>query len=146
MTAMFTEAVQGLAMLLDLALKSALLLALAWAVTRVLRGASAASRHLVWSAALGALLLLPALSLALPGWRVAWWPAMLTPAVPDVVDDVVDEDALPAALALAAAPLPREVTGVVRQQLLTPAPAVSVPTAAMTGNLSTKFIWKLLID
>ncbi|HEY0037465.1 MAG TPA: hypothetical protein VGB66_12290, partial [Longimicrobium sp.] len=35
------------------------------------RGASAATRHMVWALAIGAVLSLPVLSVLLPGWRVA---------------------------------------------------------------------------
>src|SRR5262249_25999184 len=44
-----------------------------------LRNASAASRHAVWGLALGALLLLPVLTWAVPAWRVAILPAPPAP-------------------------------------------------------------------
>jgi beta-lactamase regulating signal transducer with metallopeptidase domain len=60
---------------LDVAIKGAVVLLAAWAVAAALRNSSAALRHWVWCAALAGLLALPGLSLALPGWRVAIWPA-----------------------------------------------------------------------
>jgi beta-lactamase regulating signal transducer with metallopeptidase domain len=60
--------------LLDLALKSAAVMLIAWAVAVLLGRASAAWRHLVWCLSVVSLLLLPALSLALPAWRVGWMP------------------------------------------------------------------------
>lgn len=57
-------------LLLDSALKGAALLILAVISVLILQKASAATRHLVWMFALGALLLLPALSALLPGWGV----------------------------------------------------------------------------
>jgi len=59
-------------LLLGSLIKSTLLLLAAWAVGCLLRRASAAARHLVWSVALGSVLLLPILSLSLPRWNVAW--------------------------------------------------------------------------
>ena len=56
--------------LLDAALKSALVLVLAWLAVTLMRQTSAAARHLVWFLAVAALLLLPILSWALPGWHV----------------------------------------------------------------------------
>jgi hypothetical protein len=63
---------------LDLTLKSSLVLLLACVAARLLQNASAALRHLVWSTALGGVLLLPVLSWALPSWRVTWWPGLMT--------------------------------------------------------------------
>jgi TonB family protein len=51
-------------------LKSTLLLGVAWLVTFSMRGRSAAVRHQVWSVTFAALLLLPLLALAIPGWHL----------------------------------------------------------------------------
>jgi TonB family protein len=59
-----------LAFFASAALKSTVVLALAWAVTKLLRGRSAAARHLVWTAAAAAVLALPFLSLGLPELRL----------------------------------------------------------------------------
>lgn len=61
-------------LLVDAAIKGTAILLIAGAVTRVLRNASAAARHLVWLLAMASLLLLPVLSLSVPAWRVlpAW--------------------------------------------------------------------------
>ena len=55
--------------LIDAALKSTAVLAAAAVLTFLLRRASAASRHMVWTVALIAALVLPVLSLALPRWE-----------------------------------------------------------------------------
>jgi TonB family protein len=52
------------------ALKSTVVLALAWGITKLLRSCPAAWRHLVWTAAVAAVLALPFLSLGLPELRV----------------------------------------------------------------------------
>jgi beta-lactamase regulating signal transducer with metallopeptidase domain len=55
--------------------KATLLLLAALALNLALRGRAAAVRHLVWSAALAGLLLLPLLGMAVPGWSIpglAW--------------------------------------------------------------------------
>ena len=59
-------------LLLGSLIKSTFLLLGAWAASCLLRRASAATRHLVWSLALGGILLVPILSLTLPQWKVAW--------------------------------------------------------------------------
>jgi beta-lactamase regulating signal transducer with metallopeptidase domain/multidrug resistance efflux pump len=59
-----------LPLLIDSALKGAGLLLVAAISVLVLRKASAAIRHFVWLCALGALLVLPILSVLLPGWAV----------------------------------------------------------------------------
>jgi beta-lactamase regulating signal transducer with metallopeptidase domain len=61
--------------LLDMALKGAVVLALAGAVATGARYASAAARHLVWSIGLAAALALPLLQLLLPDWNLAILPA-----------------------------------------------------------------------
>ena len=58
------------AMLLGAALKSTVVLGVAWLLAWALRRRSAAARHLVWTAAAAALLALPVLSVTLPALRV----------------------------------------------------------------------------
>ena len=55
---------------IDAAVKVAVLLAIAFIATRLLRNSSAALRHSLWSAAIGGALILPLLALALPAWHV----------------------------------------------------------------------------
>lgn len=62
--------------LLDLALKSTVLLLMAWVLAASLRNASAAIRHWVLSAAIVGVLALPILSLLLPSWRLDILPAL----------------------------------------------------------------------
>ncbi|MFB3112966.1 MAG: M56 family metallopeptidase, partial [Gemmatimonadales bacterium] len=72
--------------LVDVAIKSVLVLGVTAAVAFGLRGASAALRHQVWAVALGGLLMLPVLSIVLPHWQLAFLPAFDTVSpVPPVV-------------------------------------------------------------
>ena len=73
-------------MLLQLLLKASLILVLAAAAARPLR--RAAARHLVWSMALGALLLLPPLALLLPVWHLPWL-RLITAARPSGLASIV---------------------------------------------------------
>src|ERR1035437_2641322 len=66
------------------ALKSTLVLGAAWLITYLLRGRSAAARHMVWTASAAALLALPLLSVGLPALRVRIANAVL-PADPGIV-------------------------------------------------------------
>lgn len=59
------------------ALKSTLVLAAAWLCTVILRRRSAAARHLVWTWAAAAAVLMPVLSVLLPVWRVPLVPRFL---------------------------------------------------------------------
>ena len=59
-----------LAVLFDLTLKGALILALAGALTALLKHASASTRHLIWCLALCSVLILPALTFTLPSWHL----------------------------------------------------------------------------
>src|SRR3981081_190404 len=61
------------------ALKSTVVLGVAWLSSFLLRGRSAAARHLVWTAASAAILALPFLSVSLPALPVA-----ASALVPDV--------------------------------------------------------------
>jgi beta-lactamase regulating signal transducer with metallopeptidase domain len=59
---------------IDLALKGAVVLAAAVVAARMLRRGAAATRYLVWSTALAALLALPLLSALVPAWTSPWLP------------------------------------------------------------------------
>lgn len=71
----------GFQFLLDLAIKSVIVMLAAWALTSVLRRASAASRHWVWSVAVVSLLALPVLSLMLPSWQLELLPSLAPAAM-----------------------------------------------------------------
>jgi bla regulator protein blaR1 len=87
---------------IELTLKGIMILAAAGLLSVGLRNASAASRHAVWGLAMGALLLLPALTWAVPAWRVAILPAPPAPvaenASPDTETSAAVAERLPSAL------------------------------------------------
>jgi len=60
----------------DILLKGTVVLAVAGLVTTLLQRSSAATRHAVWSIALGSLLVLPFLSVSLPSWKLESLPTM----------------------------------------------------------------------
>ena len=64
----------------SLTVKATLVLAAAAGIAALLRRAPAAERHLAWTLALAALLVLPLLALALPVWRLPLLPAGAAPA------------------------------------------------------------------
>ncbi|MBL8814298.1 MAG: DUF1549 domain-containing protein [Planctomycetaceae bacterium] len=88
--------------LVDSAIKGTVVLLLGGTACIVLRRESAATRHFVWSTAMGLLLVMPVLSLALPAWRVL--PTWLRSSEP-VVTTV-----LPAFVAPSGAVSPVEMT------------------------------------
>src|SRR4051794_27373609 len=67
------------AVLVDAALRGSVILLAALAATRLMKGRSAAARHLVWVVALLSMLSLPILARVLPEWRVVPVPAPLRP-------------------------------------------------------------------
>ncbi len=89
--------------LCELLLKSAAILALAGLACGLWRGASAASRHMIWAAALTALLALPLTKLATPLWTVEWGatppattvePMAVMPVTPAIVAPAVSQEVL----------------------------------------------------
>lgn len=79
----------GLQLLLDLAMKSLIVMLAAWALIKMLRQASAAARHWVWSAAISSLLALPVLSLLLPNWQLGLLPSLTQRAA---IEQGIDAD------------------------------------------------------
>jgi beta-lactamase regulating signal transducer with metallopeptidase domain len=79
-------AVSGLSgiadVILDVSIKGAAVLLVAYGLTLALRNGSAAFRHLVWSMAVVGVLVLPAIRAITPEWRVPGT-ALLVPAAPD---------------------------------------------------------------
>ncbi len=67
---LFTNAKTALSFLFIITLKSAVIILVAYVLTRSLRRAAAATRHLIWTMALVSILLLPIFSLLLPSWDV----------------------------------------------------------------------------
>src|SRR5262245_62980294 len=75
-----TISVDNLQLLVDLALKSMIVMLAALALSRALGRAPASVRHLTWTLALCGLLALPVLISILPGWRAPLLPAFFTRA------------------------------------------------------------------
>src|SRR5688572_20901872 len=66
-----TDSVDALLLyLLAFALRATVLLAGAWIASKLLRRASAATRHLIWTTAIAGVLALPLLSVVVPAWNV----------------------------------------------------------------------------
>lgn len=93
--------------ILDAALKGTLLLFVACVAAWILRRASAALLHRLWSLTLLGLLLLPLLSLALPAWRLPLLPEASVPSEPvapkalaaSVPNQALPQNALPGFMA-----------------------------------------------
>ncbi len=127
MTALVSDA---LPLAVGLLAKVTLLLLSAALASLVLRRASAAARHLVWTAALVGVLLLPLTSAALPSWNVAL--GRVAAASPTV---------------LPAPPTPLPVEAAAPPSVTTPAPAVmapappDLPMPAPKPTVPAPFVW-----
>lgn len=105
MVRLSSQSIALIQLLLDALIKSAVILSAAGLLTRSLRRASASSRSLVWSVAMASLLALPALSVALPSWRIEALPSLAT--IASVDNSVENGSREPAGLgATAPAPAP----------------------------------------
>ncbi len=108
-------------LLLDSLLKGTAVLILAMTVLVALRKDSAARRHLAWLSALTALLLLPAWSALLPGWRILpCWPVVRSPAAVSSGDNA--QSGILLDQPLVSAPPPADTT-IVRMLASPPTPA-----------------------
>ncbi|MCX6927881.1 MAG: hypothetical protein NT154_32435, partial [Verrucomicrobia bacterium] len=118
--------------LLDSALKGALVLASAWLTASCMRRRSAAARHLVWSLAVASLLLLPLLCWALPGWHILphWMgvPRQPSPAVGGTAIQHQPEHRI------AAAPQPLLSTEIAQVTSTIPLPAGGLPAPRDTTS------------
>jgi len=115
-----------IAILADAFVKSTIVLLLAGVVTLLLRRSAAALRHLVWTLACGAVLVLPLASGLLPNWRVAGWPRLDVP-----VAFYVSEIPQHRAREVTAAPTSpvSAVPATVVTQTPSPAPSATTPAA-----------------
>ncbi len=115
----------ALPLLADASVKAVALLAVASACAFLMRRSSAAARHMVWLAAVVALLLVPVLAVMLPGWRVL--PQWAAVEGHDGKNEMNGNDA-PAALPPSAAPaLPAALPAPPLPATETPAPATAAP-------------------
>lgn len=95
--------------LVDISVKAALVFLGALALTRVLRRASASTRHQVWTVALVSVVALPALTAALPAWQVP----VLPPAAVSATSSPVPSAAEQASATAPASAVPDPVTAAV---------------------------------
>jgi HEAT repeat protein/beta-lactamase regulating signal transducer with metallopeptidase domain len=100
-------------LLIQIAAKASIVLALAWGITMTMRRGSAAGRHLVWAVALAATLALPLVRAIVPAWTVtvsesAWSSTAAAPAVDRAPMPAPEQQevALPSQGAMSDAPVP----------------------------------------
>src|SRR5437868_7241728 len=74
------NAARVLDVLLDISVRGALLILVAWGATRLLNRGPATLRHLIWASALGGMLLIPLFSAVIPKIHVGLFPTMPTSA------------------------------------------------------------------
>ena len=116
---------------LDLVARALVLLGVAWTAALVFHRRSASLRAMIWTIALGALLLLPTVSWLAPAWRVPVWRATVAPGVRAPLDATTHSLALPrlegetGARSLAA-------ESVVTPEVTTPLPAAPVAGASLS--------------
>ena len=125
----------------DAILKATLVLGSAAIVSTVLRRASAAVRHLIWTLALLAALALPALSFALPRWEM---PIVTVPSSPvDQAAQPVNRESSQSAAAPSIAHAP-DRSSVATTSSSTPASSAPAPTRrlpAISWQRLVAFIW-----
>jgi beta-lactamase regulating signal transducer with metallopeptidase domain len=70
--------IDSIAPLIGAVVRATIVLAAAWALTSVMRRASASTRHFVWSCAITAAALMPVVTMVVPRWQVSSPPALTT--------------------------------------------------------------------
>jgi beta-lactamase regulating signal transducer with metallopeptidase domain len=130
------ESARLLAIFVDISVKATVILALAAVTAAILRRSSAAARHMTWFLAIGGLLLLPALALALPSLSVplpAWsGAAAVQPAVVENAPVVTSASAVAEVASPLVATAPASPTLFDAPQPDTPASSpVTAPVAAV---------------
>ena len=139
--------------LLDLALKSTLLLLMAWGLAASLRNASAAIRHWVLSTAIVGALALPILSLMLPSWRLDILPALsFEPTASSEINTIASAPVL-SATSTASIPdestsqfvtiTPVETTRTPRFEIESDGIVPSTPQKAAWPTIVPSFLWSL---
>lgn len=127
--------------------KSTFFLLLAALACRLLRRSSAATRHLIWTAALISILILPLVSATLPKWNVAWGRV--------AISSPVDSPATLNSAAAESVPQNVSVPSDSNSSASVPANAVStsssadthtavpsdIPTSAPTRSFSVSVVW-----
>src|SRR5450759_1112814 len=126
---MFNWTASAWPILASAALKSTLVLGAAWMIAYLLRGRSAAARHMVWTAAAAALLALPFLSVGLPALRVRLANAVL-PADAGIVFRATAATAAPAGGAVAAQQAPAGRTA-----------ATPTPARGIDAKVALMLLW-----
>ncbi|HVX59815.1 MAG TPA: M56 family metallopeptidase [Pirellulales bacterium] len=122
----------------DVGLKATALLLAAVIAAALLRRSSAALRHRLWCLTFAALLLLPALSAALPKWRLAVLPARFAVQVADETTAAAAMSLEPSSVALPDN-VPLEAVGHARDELAQVA-APSQPTTKAALPLETSMV------
>ena len=120
-----------LSLLLDAAIKGAVLIGLAAGLGLVLRRASASARHLVWLLAICGLLCLPMLSAVLPAWRLPILPQGTTPLVAAPAEPAPAPVAAPSARPAD----PRPLSAVRIDDGVEPMPPSAPPTEIVTPTV-----------
>ena len=114
------------------ALKSTLVLGVAWLLSTLLRRRSAAARHIVWTAAAAALVALPVLSLVLPALRIRAANRVLPAESSLVFRTSSAASATPGNAVAVGLPAPANAT-----------PARAVPNRPMTGKDALVILWTI---
>jgi beta-lactamase regulating signal transducer with metallopeptidase domain len=114
--------------LLVFALRATVLLLAAFLATRLLKDASAATRHLVWTAAVAGVVALPLLSVVVPAWEV---PVVTITAKTDAPLAIVAE--APQERTAVVAPQERTIVNPIAPGPTAPTAAAAVPSAEKAG-------------